>query len=179
MKMQKIIVIGSGGAGKSTLAVRLGECLGLPVVHLDALYWQPGWAATPKPEWQEKVTKLVKADTWVMDGNFSGTMDIRLAACDTVIFLDVPRIVCVWRALNRWVKYWRRTRPDMGAGCPEKVDWDYLRWIWTYSVIRKPNILAMLEHVRNTKCVLIFRSLKEIDAFIERLEAQSHPELHT
>src|SRR4028119_1383871 len=114
--MKKVLVIGSGGAGKSTFARRLGEILRREVIHLDALYWHAGWIETPKPEWAERVAELVKRDEWIMDGNYSGTFDIRIKACDTLIFLDMPRLVCLRRVVKRWLDYRHRTRPDMAAG---------------------------------------------------------------
>jgi hypothetical protein len=80
-------------------AARLAERTGLPLIHLDAMYWRPGWVKTPKDEWSRTVDRLLTRDRWVMDGNYAGTLDRRLAACDTVIFLDLPRTVCLWRAV--------------------------------------------------------------------------------
>ncbi|MGH9842177.1 MAG: hypothetical protein ACREEM_25785 [Blastocatellia bacterium] len=113
--MRKVLVIGSGGAGKSTFAKCLGERLHIEVIHLDMLYWNPGWIETPKAEWLRAVEELVKRDAWIMDGNYSGTLDLRLKACDTVIFLDLPRLTCLWRVLKRVVQYRGRRRPDMIA----------------------------------------------------------------
>ncbi len=97
--MKKVLVIGSGGAGKSTFAKRLSEKTGLEVIHLDQLYWQPNWVETPKDEWQEIVKEIIEGDEWILDGNFGGTMEMRIEACDTVIFLEMPRTVCVYRIL--------------------------------------------------------------------------------
>mgnify|MGYP002149391403 FL=1 len=83
--MKKILVIGSGGAGKSTFATRLGELLRINVVHLDRLHWKPGWVEPSKAEWAETVNELISREAWVMDGNYSGTLEQRLAACDTVV----------------------------------------------------------------------------------------------
>src|SRR5829696_8792386 len=115
--MRRVSIIGSGGAGKSTLARQLGDITGLPVIHLDREFWRPGWKETPKPEWKNRVEKLVKGDEWIIDGNFGGTMEIRLAAADTVVFLDFPRVLCTFRAIKRAVAFRNRTRPDMGPGC--------------------------------------------------------------
>lgn len=93
--MQRIALIGSPGAGKATLARCLGQALGLPVYHLDALYWKPGWEPTPRAEWRELQLRLVAGDRWLIDGNYGGTMAIRLTAADTVICLDLPRWVCL------------------------------------------------------------------------------------
>ena len=84
--MKRILVIGSGGAGKSTFAKRLGEILKLKVIHLDSLFWSAGWLEMPKDQWRAMVEELIKGDSWILDGNYGGTLDLRLAACDGVIF---------------------------------------------------------------------------------------------
>src|SRR5687767_15631826 len=98
--MKRVLVVGSGGAGKSTFSRRLGERLGLEVIHLDTEFWRPGWTRTPRDQWRRKVEELCRRESWVMDGNFSGTFEHRLGACDTVIFLDLPRWVCAWLVLK-------------------------------------------------------------------------------
>lgn len=163
------MLIGSGGSGKSTLAVKLGERLGLRVTHLDTLYWKPGWIETPKDEWREIVRELVTGEAWIIDGNYSGTMDIRFAACDTVIFLDFPRITCVFRAIKRRVNYRKRIRPDMAEGCSEKLDWEYLKWIWTYPARNRKRILLTLKELERNKQVFILRSNKDIKIFLSGL----------
>ena len=93
--MRKVLVIGSGGAGKSTLARHLGELLHIDVIHLDALSWHPGWTETPRAEWRKIIEGLLRRDAWIIDGNYSNTLDIRLEECDTVIFLDIARRICL------------------------------------------------------------------------------------
>jgi adenylate kinase family enzyme len=164
--MQRVLVIGSGGAGKSTFAKRLGEATGLPVVHLDARYWRPGWNPTPKEEWTRTVDEIAARDAWIMDGNYGGTLDRRLAACDTVLFLDVPRAVCLWRALRRSLRYRGRSRPDMAPGCPERMTLDFVRWIWTYPHAHRPDILRRLEAVATEKCVVSLKSTQAVEQFL-------------
>src|SRR5512144_2391466 len=130
--MKRVLVIGSGGSGKTTFAKQLGERLRLPVIHLDSHYWHPGWVATPADEWAEHIQRFVAEPEWVMDGNYGGTLDTRLAACDTVIFLDLPRVVCLWRIVKRALRYWGQTRPDLAPGCPEQLTWEFIVWVWTY-----------------------------------------------
>src|SRR5918992_1400387 len=127
--MQRVLVIGSGGSGKSTVAKEIARRLHLPLVHLDALYWQPGWRATPTSAWERVVHQLIAAPWWVMDGNYGGTLDVRLAACDTVVFLDVPRVICLWRILRRRLQFRRGTRADMAPRCPERLTWEFVRWV--------------------------------------------------
>lgn len=121
--MKKVLVIGSGGSGKTTLAKRIAASLNLELIHLDSIYWKPGWVETPKAEWLKTVEEIVKREAWIMDGNYSGTLDLRILACDTVIFLDMPRIVCLWRVLKRLVLNWNRNRSDMADECRENSIW--------------------------------------------------------
>jgi len=169
--MQRVIVIGSGGAGKSTLARQIGETLGLPVVHLDREYWRPGWTETPKDEWRRKVEEIVRRDRWVIDGNFGGTMEIRIAVCDTIVFLDFPRTLCTYRAIKRWITYYNRTRPDMGAGCNEKIDLEFLSWVWNFPTRSKPAIEKRLAALAIDKRLIRLRSPKEVKQFLTALAA--------
>ena len=171
--MQKILVIGSGGAGKSTFSRKLGALLGLPVIHLDKLFWHPGWVETPREDWVKVIDLETSRSGWIMDGNYGGTMEMRLAACDTVIFLQFSRWICLRRVLLRSLKYRHSARPDMQEGCPENMDSEYLKflhWIWTYPTAKTPDILAMLENLRPTKKVFIMKSPREVEAFLEKLK---------
>ena len=123
---EKIILIGSGGSGKSTLAKQLGNKLNIKVHHLDVLFWKPNWEGVPKEEQRTVQNELVKEDEWIIDGNYGGTMDIRMNAADTIIFLDIHRTICVYHAFKRVVQYRNKTRPDMGAGCEERFDLQFL-----------------------------------------------------
>ncbi|WP_213525866.1 DNA topology modulation protein [Paenibacillus sp. J31TS4] len=168
--MKKIILIGSGGSGKSTLARQLGEKLKLEVYHLDALFWKPNWVGVPKEEQTTVQNELVKKERWIIDGNYGGTMGIRLQAADTILFLDLPRTVCVYRAVKRIVQYRKKTRPDMGEGCPERVSLAFLKWIWKYPDTNRPGILKKLEELSTEKQVIILRSPKEVRRFLESIE---------
>ncbi|MBX7174118.1 MAG: DNA topology modulation protein [Pyrinomonadaceae bacterium] len=165
--MKRIVIIGSGGAGKSTLAKKLSEILQIEVLHLDKLYWIAGWQKPSKLEWQSKVEELLKKDSWIMDGNFGGTMETRLAACDTAIFLDLPRTICLYRILKRWWTYRNTNRPDMTEGCNEKVDFDMLDWVWTFPKRAKPEIEARLKKVENEKKIIRLKSPQEVQDFLE------------
>ena len=169
--MRRVLVIGSGGAGKSTFSTRLGERTGLPVVHLDSLYWRAGWNETPKEEWKQVVSGLLERDAWVMDGNYGGTLDARITSCDTVVFLDLPRIVCLWRVLRRWLRYRGRARPDMAPGCNERLSVEFLRWIWDYPVTRRPEIMTRLANLGEGQRVVVLRSRAEVERFLEACAA--------
>ena len=166
--MRKVLVIGSSGAGKSVFAARLAERTGLPLIHLDAIYWGPGWVKTPKEAWARAVDELLARDAWVMDGNYAGTLDRRLAACDTVVFLDLPRTVCLWRAVKRRIVFHRRSRPDMTEGCDERLTWQFIQWIWEYPAKRRPGVLAKLAALRPDQRAIVLRSTAEIETFLRR-----------
>ena len=170
-KMRRILVIGSGGAGKSTVALELGKRLALPVIHLDALYWRPGWLESPTHEWQQIVEGLLTEDRWIIDGNYGGTLDLRLSAADTVVFLDLPRWLCLWRVIKRRLRFHGQSRPDMAAGCPERLTGEFLRWIWFYPKRRREGILERLRHVAQEKEVVVLHSPREVRYFLEGLSA--------
>ena len=172
-RMQRVLVIGAGGSGKTTFARRLAERTGLPLVHLDALYWRPGWVPTPPEEWRALVEGLVARPSWIMDGNYGGTLDLRLAAADAVVFLDLPRTLCLWRVLARRLRTPGRNRPELPAGCPERLSWEFLAWIWTYPSRRRPNILRRLAPVMDAKQVTVMGSASEVEAFLAGLPKDS------
>jgi adenylate kinase family enzyme len=164
--MRKILVIGPGGAGKSTLANQLGKLLNIEVLHLDKFYWHSGWNEMPKSMWLETVEELLRCDAWIMDGNYSGTLDIRFQACDTVIFLDMSRALCLWRVLKRAIMYRNKSRPDMAEGCPERLTLEFILWIWNYSNRTRPKIVRMLESNAKEKRIVWLRSKSDVERFL-------------
>ncbi|HJU72243.1 MAG TPA: DNA topology modulation protein [Gemmatimonadaceae bacterium] len=164
--MKRVLIIGAGGSGKTTLARRLAERTGLPLIHLDSIYWRSGWQATPPDEWQAKVAELIAGDSWIMDGNYGGTMDVRMEAADTVIFLDMSRVRSLTRIIRRGLRYYGRERPDLPAGCPERLTWEFVVWVWTYPKRRRGGILRRLEAAAHTKDVHILRTPRDVEAFL-------------
>jgi adenylate kinase family enzyme len=171
------MVIGSSGAGKSTLARRLSEILRIEVVHLDKEHWKPGWTEPPKDVWRKRVEELVSGDAWIIDGNFSGTLDVRLAACDTVVFLDLPRTICLWRVLKRVVTLHGETRQDMAEGCREKLDLPFFLWIWNYPSRTRPKVLALIEKHCRGKQVVRLRSPEAVEKFLAEEAARKQTEV--
>jgi adenylate kinase family enzyme len=167
--LKRILVIGSGGSGKTTVARRLAERTGLPLIHLDSLYWRSGWQPTPADAWRAKVQTLISGDAWIIDGNYGGTLDIRLEACDTVVFLDLPRFVCLWRVVTRQLRHFGQVRPELPSGCRERLTWEFLVWIWTYPSRRRRHILRRLAALDERKRVAILPSSAAIDAFLARV----------
>jgi adenylate kinase family enzyme len=167
--VKKVLVIGSSGAGKSTFSIRLGEITGLPVIHLDKNYWLPDWIEPPKEVWLEQVAELITREEWIIDGNFGGTMEMRLASCDTAIFLDLPRHVCAWRVLKRAVTYRGVTRPDLASGCPEKIDLPFLKWVWDFPSRSRPRVLDRLSNVADRVKIFRLHNDREKEEFLGSL----------
>ena len=167
--MKKVLVIGSGGAGKTTLAKLLAARLDIELIHLDSIYWKPGWVETPKAEWLKAVEQLIAREVWIMDGNYSGTFDLRIQACDTVIFLDLPRLVCMWRVIKRLLLNWNQNRPEMSDDCRERFNLGFLFWVWGYPRRTRPKVLSMLREHSQDKKVVILRSQSEVQEFLASL----------
>ncbi|MFC7319985.1 DNA topology modulation protein [Halobacillus campisalis] len=168
--MKKVVLIGSGGSGKSTLARQLDKKLKINVYHLDALFWKPNWVGVPKDEQRKVQNDLVEKEEWIIDGNYGGTMDIRLNAADTIIFLDIHRTICVYRAFKRVLQYRNKTRPDIGEGCEERFNLDFFKWIWDYPKTKRPEIQGRLEQFSEDKQVIILKSPKEVQLFLEKMQ---------
>lgn len=167
--MKKIIITGSAGAGKTTLACMLGDKLSLPVHHLDKYFWKPNWTKTPREEWIKVQQEIFKNDSWIIDGNYGGTVEIRLKECDTLIFLDYPRTTCLCRVIKRYFTNLGKTRPDMGPGCKEAIDYEFLRWIWNYPKHSKPIMLNKVEPFQNNIKIISISSDQEKDSFLASL----------
>jgi adenylate kinase family enzyme len=167
--MRRIIILGNAGSGKSTLARRLGERLGLPVVHLDVLFWRPGWVEPENEGFRARVREAVAGDAWITDGNYVGrTFDLRMPRADLVIWLDTPQLTCVGRALMRTAI--GAPRADLAEGCKERL-WDpeffeFLRYTWDYDKKSRPRIEAARQAAAPDTPVVHLKTQREIDAFV-------------
>ncbi|WP_181350402.1 DNA topology modulation protein [Thalassobacillus sp. CUG 92003] len=171
--MRKIMIIGSGGAGKSTFARQLGARLDIDVYHLDALFLKPGWVGSPRTEQKDVQHELVRKQSWIIDGNYGGTMDIRLQEADTIIFLDMPRLLCLFRVLKRRWMYHNKSRPDMGEGCKEKVGWAFIKWV-QYRETRRPKILSSLMASSQEQQVIVIQSPRGARHLLATIEANGN-----
>lgn len=170
INMKRVLIIGSSGSGKSTLARQLGAKLELPVIHLDRHYWHPGWVGTPQDQWQRTVSRLVQRDSWIIDGNYRGTLAIRLKAADSVVFLDLPPWICAMRALKRRIQYRKRPRPDIAEGCKEPLFdpqlFQFIRHVLSYPDRAKPFVMQQLSAIANEKHVVLLNSTSDVDNFL-------------
>jgi adenylate kinase family enzyme len=162
--MERVLVIGSPGSGKSTLAIELARSTGLPLIHLDQEYWHSGWVEPPKEDWERRVTELAARERWVMDGNYGGSLAIRLEYADTVVDLQLPAWLCVARILKRVVGSWGRVRADMAEGCPEQFSFEFLLYTAMFPRSARKRTDAKLKSFTGTYIPL--RSRAEIRAFL-------------
>jgi adenylate kinase family enzyme len=166
--MRRIIVVGCQGSGKTSLALKLGRKLGLPVVHLDVLYWRPGWKASDQASFRVRVADAVAGEGWVVDGSFSGlAFDLTLARADTLIVIERPRWLCLWRIARRSAFDRDVTRSDLPEGCPEQFDWNLMLDAWRYNADRRPRIEA--ERLKYGAQIPVIRlsSDRQIEEFID------------
>ena len=166
--MERVIIIGCGGAGKSTLARQLGEKLNIPVVHLDSIFWLPGWVEMEKEAFDMRVRQEMAKEKWIIDGNYNRTMPERIAQCDTVIYLDFPRFVCLYGVFKRLLTNIGKTRPDMGAGCKEKVDWDFVKWIWNFNKNKRERYYKMLNEAEGVETIVL-KNRRMVKAFLKQI----------
>jgi adenylate kinase family enzyme len=162
--MERILVLGPCGAGKSTLATRLGETLGLPVIHLDKEYWRAGWVEPDPAEWSERTEELIARPRWVMDGNYGSSLARRLERAELVVNLDYQRSVFFPRMIWRSLSQWGRTRPDMAEGCPEQLNWDFIVYTWRYRIDVLPRRETRL--AASGVPVMDLKTLRETNAWL-------------
>jgi len=167
--MERIAVIGSAGSGKSTLAIELARITRLPLHHLDCIFWKPGWIEIPKNEFKLRQKEIIKSKNWIIDGNYSSTIDIRLETADTIVFLDFSRYICIWRVLKRILLYRNRIRPDITKGCYERIEMDFLKWVWNFPKRSRSLILEKLAYYRNSKNIIHLRHPREVKPFLNSL----------
>jgi len=171
--MRRVCVIGPCGSGKSTFSRKLAAVTDLPLIHLDQQYWRPGWQKPAVGQWPKQVHALVSEDSWIIDGNYHSTMETRLARSDTVIFLDYPRRVFLWRALKRIILNYGRVRADSAPGCPERFDLSFLLYLWRFRRISRPKTLDALDRYREAgdrgRRVYVLSHPRMADEFLEKL----------
>ena len=166
--MERILIIGCGGAGKSTLARQLGEKLNLPVVHLDKLFWHPGWVESTKEEIDEKIRAEMQRPQWIMDGNYNRTLPERVKYCDTIIYLDFSRMACLLGVVKRIITTYGTVRPDMGEGCPERFDREFLRWVWNYNKEKRERNYKLLNEAEGVETIVL-KNRRMVKRFLESL----------
>ncbi|MCL4693307.1 MAG: AAA family ATPase [Candidatus Hydrogenedentes bacterium] len=167
--MQRILIVGICGAGKSTLASALAGRLGLPLIHLDREYWQPGWTMPDRDWWHNRVQELVSGDRWVMDGSYASTLHYRLPRADTVIHLDFPRRIAMYRIFKRILHTHGQTRPDMADGCPEQFDWEFVKYAWAFPQTERVKFESALAELGPGQTLIRLQHPRDVVAFLNTL----------
>ncbi|MCI8499036.1 MAG: hypothetical protein HFE28_00285 [Clostridia bacterium] len=167
---KRVLVVGCGGAGKSTLARVMGERFSLPVVHLDKLWWLSGWVEREREEFDTLLQAELEKPQWVIDGNFARTFARRLQFCDAVVFLDLPAEVCLKSIYARVEEYRGKTRPDMTEGCPEQADGEFCKWVENFNLTVRGDMLAAMQSCG--KDYFVFPSREEAYAWLNTFEKE-------
>lgn len=165
--MRRVLVMGCSGSGKSTFAQALAANLGLPLVSLDALFWQPGWVEPDKAAFAARVNDVAASESWIIDGNYtSDGGDLRRSRADTVCWFDLPTSTCLAGVIRRNLRLHGRVRPEMAPGCPERIDIAFYRYVWTYRTVQRPKLLAWIAGLGADQRFVTFRSRAEAAAFL-------------
>lgn len=178
--MQRVVILGNAGSGKSTLARALGSRLDLTVVHLDTLFWEPGWIESETEIFRERVRGATAVDTWVSEGNYARrTFDLRLSRADLVIWLDTPRWTCLLRVVMR--SFMKRPRADLPTGCKEKFDRDFLiflKFVWQFDRDCRPGIEVKRLAIGPDVPVVHLCGTQQITSFLNALPITSVAKKH-
>jgi adenylate kinase family enzyme len=167
--MKRVLIIGGNGSGKTTFAKSFAAKVNLPLVHLDSLYWRDGWQHVSESEFDELLQKELDKPEWILDGNMRRTLAHRLKYCDTVIYFDFSRIVCVWGAVRRVILNYGRSRPDMGGYCPERFEWKFIKSIWTSDREVRNKYYALLDAAKDVE-VIVLKNRSEVRRYLNSLQ---------
>jgi adenylate kinase family enzyme len=169
--MKRVLILGCGGAGKSTLARKMAISLGLPIFHLDQVIWAPGWIEIEPAAMRKKLGKITSGRRWILDGALGRHRMECIRKADTVVFMDIGRMTCLMRVAWRQIRNWGRVRQDMAPGCVEKIDLEFWRWIWRYPEHSRPAILRDLSGLPKNRRVHILRNTNEAKRFLASISA--------
>ena len=166
--MNRVLVIGGNGAGKSYFSMKLSEVTGIPVVHLDRLKWRENWQSAPREEFDGRLKEELEKPEWIIDGNFSRTLPLRLEYSDTVFYFDFSTVKCLFGVLGRVFRNHGKCRPDMGGGNVERLDFIFLRDVLRFRRINSKKTKALLAS-NDRISVSVFKSRKQAEKYIEKL----------
>ncbi len=169
--MDRILIIGNAGAGKSTFAKALAQKLGLPLVHLDQLYWTGNWENISREEFDALLQKELENPRWIIDGNFNRTIPHRMQYCDTVFYLDMPTATCLWGITKRIITNYGKVRQDMGGNCTERFNQQKLalyKNVVTFNRSHRKTYRQLLSETQNIT-VITFKSRKQIKKYLNSI----------
>lgn len=164
--MERILILGCSCAGKSTLARAMGEKTGIPVVHLDKLWWTGNWENVTREVFDARLAEELAKPRWIIDGNYDRTIEIRLQHCDTAVYFDFSRWTCLWGMLKRVLSSYGKVRPDMGGNCAERFDWEFIGWIWNFNREKREKMLDLLNNAPGVEAVIL-KNRREVRRFLD------------
>jgi adenylate kinase family enzyme len=174
MDLTRTLVMGCSGSGKSTFARALAQRTGLPLVHLDQEYWSPGWVERyALPDWLDRVAELAQGERWIIDGNYSNSLPLRLPRATAVLWLDLPRWLCLSSTILRCLAGYGRSRPDMAPGCVEQWDWAFYLFIWNWFKRSRPRVIRLLSQPEYAPLVQRFRTRRAAWEWLEATPASA------
>ena len=167
--MKRIVVIGSPGSGKSTFSIALQTILKLPLYHLDQYYWKSNWEQPNQQDFMAVHDQLCDKPEWIIEGMYARFLPYRLERADTIIFLDIIPYVCLWHVLKRWIRNFNK--PSLGGckQCKEKMDLNFLTWIWGFKTHTRPKIMLYLSQIQGEKKIHRLTSTAKIKHFLNEL----------
>ena len=169
---ERVLVIGCSGSGKSTLARKLADRLALPYVSMDReIFWLPGWRSRPRAEALARLEAVVADERWIIDGTSPGTLPLRLPRTHLVLWLRPPLYMSLYGVVSRWLRYRGRSRPEMADDCPEKIDREFLTYVWNFEKTESPEIEENLAAFGPDVPVCVLKSRRENDRLLARLAA--------
>lgn len=160
--MCRILVVGCPGNGKTTFSKALAKQLDIPLIHLDKLFWKSGWQEKSKEEFDAELLEILKTNKWIIDGNYSRTLPLRLERAEIVYFMDYPTRICLWRVLKRVITRHGETRSDMGENCPERFDMEFMKYVWNFRKTQRPKLMQMLKQ-SDVKNIYIIQNDRQLE----------------
>lgn len=170
-KSHRITITGSSGAGKTTLAIKIAKHFKIPIIHLDKYFWKPGWNTPDMNEWHDKVEQLVQEESWVMEGNYGSTFDVRFPRATEIIHMDFSRYLCLYRVLKRRIQSGKKLRPDLAPGCEERFELNFYKYIWDYPSVYGPRVYRDIDYLDAREKFTILKNSTDVSNYLKSLKS--------
>jgi adenylate kinase family enzyme len=168
--MNRILILGPPGSGKSTLAKEMNKILDIGILHIDTIFWKEGWIIREEGEYRNHLKEFIKKESWIIDGNYSSTLEERVRLADVIVYLDIKRFILFYRVIKRRILNHNKSRDDIAQGCKEKIDWGFIKWIWQFEKRNKINIMKVINDYGNNKSKIIICKKQEYQDFLRKVK---------